>query len=83
MITTWPHESPYAEAAARLQDAILVVKLRDAINGSMAQIGAVSRAHIANTHATNIRDDLDALINEGERRVDTALSAPNSEEGLA
>lgn len=83
MIHTWPHQSPYAEAEARLQDAILVVKLRDAINGSTAQIGAVSRAHIANTHATNIRDDLDALTNEGAGPVDTALSAPNNEEGLA
>lgn len=83
MITEWPHKSPYEEAEARLQDAILVVKLRDAINGSTPQMGTVSRAHIANTHATNIRDDLDALIIEGARRVDTALSAPNSEEGLA
>ncbi len=40
-------------------------------------------AHINNTHATNIRDALDALTNEGARRVETALSAPNSEEGLA
>lgn len=67
MISKWPHESPYAEAAARLQDAILVVKLRDAINGFTAQMGAVSRADISNTHATNIRDDLAALTDESER----------------
>lgn len=67
MISKWPHESSYAEAAARLQDAILVVKLRDAINGSTAQMGAVSRDHVANNHATNIRDDLDALIDESSR----------------
>lgn len=32
MTTEWPHKSPYAEAAARLQDAIAVAVLRDAIN---------------------------------------------------
>ena len=40
-------------------------------------------AHINNTHATNIRDDLDALMNEGARRGDAAFSARISEEGLA
>lgn len=67
MIPEWPYKSPYAEAAARLQDAILVVKLREAINGSTAQMGDVSRDHVANNHATNIRDDLDTLTSESSR----------------
>ena len=67
MIHEWPHKSPYEEAAARLRDAILVVELRDAINGFTAQMGAVSRADVSNTHATNIRDDLDAVIDESPR----------------
>lgn len=83
MIPEWPHKSPYAEAAAQLQDAILVVKLRDAINGPKPQMRAASRADISNTHATNIRDDIAALTNEGARRVDAAFNAPNSEEGLS
>lgn len=40
-------------------------------------------AQINNTHATNIRDDLDALMNEGADLVDAAFSARISEEGLA
>lgn len=83
MITEWPYKSPYAEAAARLQDAILVAALRDAINGATAQMGTASRADVTNTHATNIRDDLAALTNEGARRVDAAFNAPNSEEDLS
>lgn len=67
MIPEWPHKSPYAEAAARLQDAILVVSLRDAINGSTPQIGDVSRDHVTNTHATNIRDTLDTLTDESSQ----------------
>lgn len=67
MIPEWPHKSPYAEAAARLQDAILVVKLRDAINGSTAQMSATARADVTNTHATNIRDDLAALTSESSQ----------------
>ena len=67
MIPEWPHKSPYAEAAARLQDAILVVKLRDAINGSTAQMSATARADVTNTHATNIRDTIDTLTSERKR----------------
>lgn len=83
MIPEWPHKSPYAEAAAQLQDAILVVKLRDAINGPKPQMRAASRADISNTHATNIRDDIAALINEGTGLVDAAFSARISEEDRA
>lgn len=32
MIPEWPHKSPYAEAAARLRDAILVAALQDAVD---------------------------------------------------
>lgn len=67
MITEWPHKSPYAEAAARLQDAILVVSLRDAINGSTPQMGDVSRDHVTNTHTTNIRDTIATLTSERSR----------------
>lgn len=67
MIAEWPRTSPYAEAAARLRDAILVASLRDAINQSSAQMSTAARDHVTNTHATNIRDDLAALIDESER----------------
>ena len=40
-------------------------------------------ALVSNTHATNIRDDLDALMNEGADLVDAAFSAGIGEEGLA
>lgn len=88
MIHEWPHKSPYAEAAARLRDAIdmaVIQAAADNLAASMRTVATVNTtpAHVNNTHATNIRDDLDALINEGARRVETALSAPNSEEGLA
>lgn len=67
MIPEYPHKSPYAEAAARLRDAILVASLRDAINQSSAQMSTADRADVTNTHATNIRDDLAALIDESAR----------------
>lgn len=68
MITERPHKSPYAEAAARLRDAILVAALRDAIDQPSAQMSAADRACVSNDHATNIRDDLAALIDESERQ---------------
>ena len=88
MTTTWPHKSPYAEAAARLRDAIdmaVIQAAADNLAASMRTVATVNTtpAQVSNDHATNIRDDIDALINEGARRVDTALSAPNSEEDLA
>lgn len=67
MIPAWPHKSPYAEAAARLRDAITIAVIRDAVDEIAAQMGAASRADVTNTHATNIRDDLAALIDESER----------------
>ena len=67
MIAEWPHKSPYAAAAARLRDAILVAALRDAINQASAQMGAASRDDITNTHATNIRDTIDSLTSERTR----------------
>lgn len=68
------------EATARLQ------AMQDAVTKALADIDSLRSTQaddITNRHLTNIRDDLDDLINEGERRVETALSAPNSEEGLA
>ncbi|WP_302702360.1 hypothetical protein [uncultured Actinomyces sp.] len=67
MIAPWPHKSPYAEAAARLRDAIVVVELRDAIDQASAQMSAVSRADVSNTHATNIRDTIATLTSERTR----------------
>lgn len=67
MIAPWPHKSPYAEAAARLRDAITIAVIRDAVDEIAAQMGAASRADVTNTHATNIRDDLAALIGESDR----------------
>ena len=67
MIAEWPNKSPYAEAAARLRDAITIAVIRDAVDEIAAQMGAASRADVTNTHSTNIRDDLAALIDESER----------------
>lgn len=67
MIAEWPRKSPYAEAAARLRDAILVASLRDAINQSSAQMSTAARDHVSNNHATNIRDTIDTLTSERER----------------
>lgn len=88
MTTTWPHKSPYAEAAARLRDAIdmaVIQAAADNLAASMRTVATVNTtpAQVSNDHATNIRDDIDALINEGARPVDTAFSARISEEGLA
>ena len=58
MTTEWPHKSPYSEAAARLRDAITIAVIRDAVDEFTAQMGAVSRADVSNTHATNIRDEI-------------------------
>lgn len=67
MIPEWPHKSPYAEAAARLRDAILVAALRDAIDQPSAQMSAADRACVSNDHATNIRDTIDTLTSERTR----------------
>lgn len=67
MTTEWPHKSPYEEAAARLQDAITVAVLRDAINQASTQMGTAARDHVSNTHATNIRDTIDTLTSERSR----------------
>lgn len=67
MIAEWPRTSPYAEAAARLRDAILVASLRDAINQSSAQMSTAARDHVSNNHATNIRDTIDTLTSERKR----------------
>lgn len=88
MTTTWPHESPYAEAAALLREAIGIAAIRDAVDeftASMREVTKVNTTHaeVSNDHSTNIRDDLAALINERARRVDTAFNAPNSEEDLS
>lgn len=64
MIPDWPRKSPYAEAAQRLNDAIVVAALRDAINQSSAHMGAAARDHVSNNHATNIRDTIDTITSE-------------------
>lgn len=67
MIPEYPYKSPYAEAAARLRDAILVAALRDAIDHASAQMSAAARDHVSNNHATNIRDDIATLTSERTR----------------
>ena len=67
MIPDWPHESPYAEAEARLRDAITVAVLRDAINQAATQMDNAARDHVSNNHATNIRDTIDTLTSERSR----------------
>jgi hypothetical protein len=67
MIPKWPYQSPYAEAAARLREAIDEAAIRDAVDEFTASMGAVARAHVSNNHATNIRDTLDSLTDESDR----------------
>lgn len=67
MIPEYPHKSPYAEAAQRLNDAIVVASLRDAINQASAQMSTAARDHVSNNHATNIRDTIDTLTSERKR----------------
>lgn len=67
MIAKWPHKIPYEEAVQRLNDAIVVVALRDALNQSSAQMGTAARDHVSNNHATNIRDTIDTLTSERAR----------------
>ena len=78
MITEWPHQSPYAEAEARLRDAITVVA-----NQAATQMDNAARDHVSNNHATNIRGPIDTLMNEGAGLVDAAASARISGEGLS
>lgn len=40
MNATWPHKSPYAEAAARLREAIDEAAIRDAVDEFTAQEAA-------------------------------------------
>lgn len=67
MINEWPHKSPYAEATARLLTAINEAAIRDAEYRFTESMDAFARVRIANDHATNIRDDLAALIDESQR----------------
>lgn len=67
MIAEWPRKSPYAEAAARLRDAITIAVIRDAVDEIAAQMSTAARDHVSNNHVTNIRDDLAALIDESGR----------------
>lgn len=39
MISEWPYKSPYAEAAARLREAIAMAALQDAVTHLAAQMG--------------------------------------------
>ena len=72
MTTEWPYKSPYAEAAKRLHDAIDMAVIQAAVDNLVASMRAVDDAtpapvRVSNDHATNIRDDLAALIDESER----------------
>lgn len=69
MIPDWPRKSPYAEAAASLRDAIDMAVIQAAVDNlaaSMRNVATVNMApdQVSNTHATNIRDDLAALLDE-------------------
>jgi len=71
MTTTWPHESPYAEAAVRLRDAIDIAVMQDAVAKAVADLDYLVVCLYDNPRqagrAQNIRDDLAALIDESER----------------
>jgi len=69
MIPDWPRKSPHAEAARRLHDAIDMAVIQAAVDNlaaSMHNVATVNMApdQVSNTHATNIRDDLAALLDE-------------------
>lgn len=73
MIPVYPYPSPYAEAAKRLREAIDMAAIQDAVDNLAASMhahatGNTGPAHVNNTHATNIRDDLAAVSNEGGPR---------------
>ena len=73
MIPEYPHKSPYAEAAARLRDAIAIAAIQDAAERLAAQMrtgATVNTApdYVSNTHSSNIRDDLAAAIDESPRQ---------------
>ena len=72
MISPWSHKSPYVEATVRLLNAINEAAIRDAEYKFAESMRAAANAntapdHVSNTHATNIRDDLAALIDESPR----------------
>lgn len=72
MIPEWPNKSPYAEAAARLHDAIDMAVIQASVDNLAASMREVAKAntttaHVTNTHATNIRDNLAALTDESTR----------------
>lgn len=72
MIPTWPRKSPYAGAAKRLREAIDMAVIQAAADNLAASMRAVANANttpdqVSNDHATNIRDDLAALIDESDR----------------
>lgn len=59
MIPEWPHKSPSAESAKRLQDAITIAALRDAINDLTASM--LAAAQVNSDLADKIRDDLSTV----------------------
>lgn len=72
MIPEYPYPSPYAEAAKRLREAIDMAAIRDAVDDLVESTRAVADALtvpdlVSNGHATNIRDDLAAVIDESPR----------------
>lgn len=72
MIPEYPYKSPYAEAAKRLRDAIDMAAIQAAVDNFGASMRAVADAtpapdQVSNTHATNIRDDLAAAVDESAR----------------
>ena len=84
----YPHPSPYAEAAKQLREAIAMAAIRDAVENLVASTHSFADTPpatdlVSNGHATNIRDDIAALINEGTGLVDAAFSARISEEDRA
>lgn len=42
MIHKWPYKPPYAQAAARLREAIAIAALQDAVTQLAAQMAAAS-----------------------------------------
>lgn len=65
MIAHWPPKPRY-EAAKRLREAINATAQANAL-ADIDALRSTQTDNVSNTHLTNIRDDLAALIDESDR----------------
>ena len=74
MIGPWPHPNRYEESSKHLREAIATAAIQDAFAEFVMTILAVAHSaadadavQVSNDHATNIRDDLAAGLDESAR----------------